>query len=113
MADKIKKIFYIIFDILDDILAYILTITGIIMSPYIPLLNGIDDFEININPWRLGLAAIIAFAFITEQESLDKDKHGNIIKSKEGRRKRFKQRMINALANGIMWSQFMNINKGV
>jgi len=106
---KIKALWKKIFDLLDDFLAYLLTIIGILCSNYLPLLKTNEQIIINIDWWRFGLAAIMALLVIGKQEALDVDESGDKIKSKEGRKKRFFSRMINALAQGVMWSQFMQL----
>jgi hypothetical protein len=108
---KLKKYWYAIFDVLDDVLAYALTIIGIIMSNYIPMLkqNGKIDFIVD---WpRLAIAAVVAILIVGKQEGLDIDKEdGTTAKAREGRRRRFGFRMVNALSQGMMWSQLINFS---
>jgi len=106
---KLKKIWYKVFDVLDDILAYILTVIGILASNYLPLLKTNDPIDISITWWRVGLAAIMALLVIGKQESLDMDENGSTEKARAGRRKRFSTRMVNALAQGVMWSQLISL----
>ena len=106
---KLKKFWLKLFDILDDIMAYILTIIGILCSNYLPLLKTNGKIDIIVDWWRIGLAAIVALLVIGKQESLDMDENGSTDKSKSGRKKRFTIRMINALSQGIMWAAFINL----
>jgi hypothetical protein len=106
---KIKQFWNKFFDLLDDILAYILTIIGILCSNYLPLLKSNEEININIGIWKIVLASIVALMIIGRQENLDIDENGSKIKAKEGRKKRFFSRMMNALAQGIMWNQLMQL----
>jgi hypothetical protein len=106
---RFKKVWNKIFDVLDDILAYILTILGIVFSNYLPLLKSPDPINISIGWWRIALAAMVALLVIGKQENLDIDESGSTDKSRAGRRKRFWARMMNAFAQGVMWSQIISL----
>ena len=106
---KIKKIWSKIFDVLDDILAYIMTILGILLSAYMPLLKTLEPINIKADWWRLAMAALVAILIVSKQETLDSDETGSIEKSKEGRRKHFFNRMANALSQGVMWDQLIQL----
>jgi hypothetical protein len=107
--NKIKMFWDKLFDFLDDVLAYILTILGIVVSAYIPLLKTTGTINLTIDWWRIGIAAIVALVIIGKQESLDIDESGSKDKSKAGRKKRFTSRMTNAVAQGIMWDTLINL----
>jgi hypothetical protein len=107
--NKLKNIWLKVFDFLDDILAYILTIIGIISSTYIPLLKSNINIDIKIDWGRIAIAAIVALLIIGKQETIIPDKEGNTIKAREGRKNKFLLRMINALAQGVLWSQITNL----
>ena len=106
---KLKKVWGTFVDWVDDFLAYILTIIGIVISAYIPLLKSTNTINITIDWWRIGIAAVVALVIIGKQESLDTDENGSKDKSKAGRRKRFSSRMTNAVAQGIMWDTLINL----
>ena len=106
---KIKQFWNSLIDIVDSFLAYILTIIGIVISAYIPLLKTTGTINITIDWWRIGIAAVVALVIIGKQESLDVDENGSKDKSKAGRKKRFSQRMTNAVAQGIMWDTLINL----
>jgi hypothetical protein len=106
---KLKKFWLQLFYMLDDFLAYILTIVGILCSNYLPLLKTNSRIDIAMDWWRIGLASVVALLVIGKQESLDIDENGSIDKSRTGRKKRFTIRMINALSQGIMWATFINL----
>jgi hypothetical protein len=107
--NKIKKFWVKLFDILDDVLAYILTIIGILCSNYLPLLRTNQKIDITIDWWRVALAAIVALMIIGKEESLDVDENGDTKKAREGRKKRFLMRMVNALAQGTMLAQIIQL----
>ena len=106
---KLKQFWNKLFNILDDVLAYILTIVGIMISNYIPLMKTNSVIHIEADWWRLIISAIIAIMIIGKQESLDLDENGSTEKAKAGRKKRFGIRMFNALSNGIAWSTMINM----
>jgi hypothetical protein len=106
---KLKSFWIKLFDILDDVLAYALTIIGILSSTYIPLLKTNKSIDISIDWGRLVIAAVVALLIIGKQETIVPDKEGNTIKAREGRKNRFLLRMINALGQGVLWSQITNL----
>jgi hypothetical protein len=106
---KIKIVWNNVFDVIDGFLAYILTILGIVISAYIPLLKSTNTINITIDWWRIGISAVVALVIIGKQESLDTDENGSKDKSKAGRKKRFASRMTNAVAQGIMWDTLINL----
>jgi hypothetical protein len=98
-----------LFDIVDDILAYILTIIGIVLSAYLPLLKNTSPIDIKLDWWRLGIAAFVALLIVGKQEELDVDETGSKNKSKEGRKKHFIVRMANALSQGVAWNTIIQL----
>jgi hypothetical protein len=106
---KLKQFWNKVFDFLDDILAYILTIIGIIVSNYIPLLKTSGTIHIEADWWRLGISAIVALMLIGKQEALVADNEGSIDKAKAGRKKKFSLRMFNALSQGMAWAQLIDM----
>jgi len=105
----IKKFFKWLGDILDDVLAYILTVVGILFSNVIPLLKSNETIMLDMGWMRIVAACIVALLFVSNQETLGKVEGETKQKAKEGKRANFKKRMINALSQGFMWSQVMNI----
>jgi hypothetical protein len=106
---KLKSFFKLIGDVLDDVLAYILTVVGILLSNALPLMKSNEPFTLDIGAVRIVVALLVAFLFVTDQESLGvKDAEGKAI-AKSGRRKNFRKRMANALSQGFMWAQIMNV----
>lgn len=106
---KLKLILRRIYDIADDVLAYILTVSGILLSNALPALKAGEDMAVSLNPWRIAVAAAVAIILVSRQEALDIDEDGTRDKSRAGRRRRFWQRMGNALAQGMMWAQVSNL----
>lgn len=93
-------------DVADDLAAYVLTIVGILISNYLPLLKETGAIDVRLDVWRVGIAAIVALLVVTRQEALDPaDKEG----SRKGRRRNFSLRMANALSHGIAWDQIMQL----
>ena len=104
-----KKFFKAVGEIMDDVLAYILTVIGILFSNVVPLLKTNEPLSIDIGAMRIIAACIVAFLFIKDQEKLTADETGSKATAKAGRKKNFRTRMINALSQGFMWSQVMNM----
>lgn len=101
-----KRIWPRVFDVLDDFLAYALTIVGILASNYLPLLKTTGRIDVSLDMWRVGIAAIVALLIVTKQEALDPaDREG----AKAGRKKNFGLRMANALSQGIAWNQLIQL----
>lgn len=93
----------------DDVLAYVLTLAGILLSNGLAMLKTNDVIVLDMSPMRLVLASIVALMVVTRQEAIPNDPSGNTSKAREGRRKNFGIRMGNAIAQGFMWSQLMNL----
>jgi len=97
------------FDFTDDVLAYVLTIVGILCSSYVPLLKSGESFSVEMNWWKVAVAAVVALMIVSKQETLEIDESGSKSKSREGRKKRFALRMFNALSQGIAWNQIIQL----
>jgi len=108
---KLKAFWKKVVDVLDDFLAYVLTIIGILLSNYIPLLRETNIITIQMDWFRIGISAIVALMIIGKQEALESDETGNKTKAREGRKKRFGVRMFNALSQGIAWATIMEMSK--
>jgi hypothetical protein len=106
---KIKASWNKFIDVVDDFLAYILTILGIMISNYLPLLKTSGTIHIETDWWRLGISAIVALMLIGRQETLVADENGSIDKAKAGRKKKFSLRMFNALSMGMAWAQLIDM----
>jgi hypothetical protein len=106
---KFKKFINKFIDAVDNFLAYILTIIGIVVSNYIPLLKTSGIINIEADWWRLGISAIVALMIIGRQETLVADNDGSTDKAKAGRKKKFSLRMFNALSQGMAWQQLIDI----
>jgi hypothetical protein len=100
------KLWSKLIDVLDDILAYLLTIVGILSSTYIPMLKTGEPIDIRLNAGRLIVSAIVALLIIAKQERITGE---DTAKAREGRRRNFASRMLNALAQGVMWVQIMQL----
>jgi hypothetical protein len=109
--NKLKQFGNKVIDFLDDFLAYLLTIIGILSSTYIPMLKEKGSINLDIDWGRFILAAVVALLVIGKQERLIGDSEGNTIKAREGRRKNFLLRMANALGQGMLWSQLSSLPK--
>lgn len=104
----LKRFWAWFIDWIDDVLAYILTVTGILLSNGLSMLKTNDAIVLDMSPMRLVLSAIIALMVVTRQEAIPSEPTSKAA-AKEGRRKNFGIRMGNAIAQGFMWSQLMNL----
>jgi len=100
----IKKFWSWFVDWADDVLAYILTVAGILLSNGLSMLKTNEAISLDMSPMRLVLSAIVALMVVTRQETVSSDP-----KAKEGKRHNFGVRMGNAVAQGFMWAQLMNL----
>ena len=105
---KLKSFFKWLGDILDDVLAYILTAVGILFSNIMPLMQGSETFDMDLGKWRIIGSLIIALIVVGKQEQLPTEKE-TFAKAREGRRKNFWYRMSYALSQGFMWSALVNM----
>jgi hypothetical protein len=101
---KLRAFWKKMVDILDDFLAYALTVIGILYSSYMPQLKNTGHIIIDIDSSRIVLSLIMALLIISKQEKIIPDKEGNSIKAREGRKNKFLFRMINALGQGVLWA---------
>lgn len=106
---SLKKFWSWFLDWADDVLAYVLTVAGILLSNGLAMLKTNDAIVLDMSPMRLVLASIVALMVVTRQEAIPTDPQGNTEKARAGRRKNFGVRMGNAIAQGFMWSQLMNL----
>ena len=106
-----KKFWKDVLEIADDVLAYVLTVIGILFSNALTLMSSNEPFTLDLGAWRIAAAMVIAFVFVGRQEQIKPDDNGNKVASREGRRRNFKTRMVNALAHGFMWSQATEVFK--
>jgi hypothetical protein len=97
------------FDLVDDVLAYFLTIVGILLSSYLPMLKTTGTIDVSLDFWRIGISAVVALIIVGKNESVSPDENGNTEKARAGRRKNFLPRMANALAQGIAWNTIMQM----
>jgi hypothetical protein len=92
-------------DVLDDVLAYALTIIGILFANYVPMLKSTGTINLKIEMGRIIVAAVVALIIIGKQEYLP---NANT-ETRAGRRKNFVQRMVNALSQGIAWDTIIGM----
>jgi hypothetical protein len=102
MAKALNKII----DLLDDVLAYALTVAGILVSNYLPDLSSKGKINIEIDVGRVILALIVALILINKTEKTDGKPE-----SRAARRKNFVIRMVNALSQGALLGQVSTIGK--
>ena len=100
-----KRFWARIIDVADDILAYVLTVVGILVSNYLPVLKTTGHIDVSLDWWRIAIASLVALMIVAQQEHVDPTVPG----AKAGKRSNFGKRMGNALAHGIAWNQVMQM----
>ena len=80
---KIKNFFRAVGDVLDDVLAYVLTVIGILFSNVVPLLKSNEPLSIDIGAMRIVAACIVAILFVSNQESVHEADGETKAKAKE------------------------------
>jgi hypothetical protein len=108
MGSGWKKAWDRFVDVVDDFLAYIMTMAGILASNYIPLLKTGGMIDIKLGWGRIVLAAIVALLVVGKQEYIP-NKGDTAVAARAGRKSNFIMRMANALAQGMMWSQIVQL----
>lgn len=83
----------------DEALVYALTLLGVLMAQFLPLLKGTDDFDISVNGPRLLVASVVALALVLR----DEDTKGDPV-AKSGKKGALKRRLGTALEKGFAWS---------
>jgi hypothetical protein len=101
MKITIKKIWKWIVDISDDFLAYIITMSTILMTGDVNFVKEGSIFAMSKENAQMLSAGIAAFMILKWQESLDETSEEVKMKSKEGRKKHFNKRMVNAFTYGL------------
>lgn len=103
-----KKVWKKVFDFADDVLAYILTLICIMFSNVVPMIGGTEPIIVDVSVARIIGSSLVALLLTLWQEYNRPDSSGDKVKSKEGKKKRFLQRMINAMIFGLGASEIMN-----
>jgi hypothetical protein len=104
---------------LKEIVLYFCTVFGVLMSPFIPYLVSIIIYaDIPLIPWSMyhpiRIAAILFVALLMTFMIERDDPNGDVAKSKAGKSKNFRKRIIQHLAYGALWSSFLeSIMEGV
>lgn len=96
-----KKFWKSVFNILDDVLAYVLTLLCVIFASIIPLLGTNQTLKVDTGIVRIVGSALVALLLTLWQEYNKPDDEGSRAKSKEGKKKHFIKRMIYAMLFGF------------
>lgn len=83
----------------DEAVVYALTLVGVLMAQFLPMLKGSGDFDIAINGPRLIVASVVALYLVLQ----DEDTKGDLV-ARRGKKGALKRRFSSALTNGFTWS---------
>jgi len=83
----------------DDLLVFALTLLGVIMAQFLPLLKSSDDFDLTVTGPRVLVASVVALWLVLQ----DEDTKGDPI-AKRGKKQALKRRLSAALTQGFTWS---------
>ena len=83
----------------DEALVYALTLIGVLMAQFLPMLKGVDDFDITVTIPRLFIASVVALYLVLK----DEDTKGDPV-ARHGKKRALRRRFSSALANGFTWS---------
>ena len=104
----INKFFKWLYEIADDVLAYVLTVLGIVFSEVLPQMKDLANFHYNASFWKLSGTLVIALLINLWQETLEQDDSGSKMLSRDARKKRFSKRMFNSLLYGFCSAQIID-----
>jgi amino acid transporter len=103
-----KKFWKFIINISDDVLAYILSVSGVFFSSSYSSWKAKEEITLDFSFSVIALSLFIALLVTFWLEALKKDENGSKEKSREGRRKKFFFRMASAMLYGIAAPQIID-----
>lgn len=83
----------------DEALVYLLTLVGVLMAQFLPMLKAPDDFDIAVTGPRLLVASVVALYLVLQ----DEDTKGDPV-ARRGKKGALKRRLSLALTQGFSWS---------
>lgn len=83
----------------DEALVYALTLLGVLMAQFLPMLKGSADFDITVTGPRLIVASVVALYLVLQ----DEDTKGDPV-ARRGKKGALKRRMSAAITSGFTWS---------
>jgi len=101
MAMTIKRFWKWIVNVADDFLAYVITLGMILLTGEVNFVKEGSVIVMSKENAQMLSAGIAAFIILKWQESLDETSEEMKVKSKEGRKKHFNKRMVNAFMYGL------------
>ena len=83
-------------DILDTVSMYLFTLSGVLVSKYMPMFRAGGDIVIEYSIGQLIMSCVVAFMLLTAAEQMGG-------KNRQGKRKRYLWRAIAAMTYGAFW----------
>jgi hypothetical protein len=101
MTSNLKRFWKWIVNISDDFLAYVITLGMILLTGEVNFVKEGSIVAMSQENAQMLSAGIAAFIILKWQESLDETNEELKARSKEGRKKHFNRRMVNAFMYGL------------
>lgn len=83
----------------DEALVYALTLLGVLMAQFLPLLKTAGDFDLTVNGPRVLVASVVALYLVLQ----DEDTKGDAV-ARKGKKAALRRRFSSALTSGFSWS---------
>jgi hypothetical protein len=83
----------------DEALVYLLTLIGVLMAQFLPLLKAVEPFDLTVNGPRVLVASVVALYLVLQ----DEDTKGDPV-ARRGKKGAIKRRLSAALTQGFTWS---------
>lgn len=89
-------------EIWDDILVYLVTLLGVLVSQYLPVFKTGQAFDISTKVGPLIIGAVIALSFVLKDEEIPQG--ADKTAARHGKRVNLRRRLSAGLSQGMMWA---------
>ncbi len=90
----------------DSFLVYFMTLAGVLVAEYLPLLKSGVGFSLDIRTGNLVVASVISLMFVLQDE-VSGSGHSPA-DTRAGKKKNLRRRLAHAIAQGIAWTTITN-----
>lgn len=89
-------------EVWDDLLVYLFTLLGVLLSQYIPIFKTGADFDISTNGGRFIIGALVALMLVMKDEDTANVPDKTTVKA--SKRKNLRRRLGSAMGQGYMYA---------